>query len=127
MNSNDQEQQQVQPIDISPEVFRELGYQAIDLIANFLGDLPNLPVAPSDEQRTLVDRKVPEVGRAPDQLIQETADLLFTHSTFNGHPRFWGYITSSATPIGIISELLATAVNANVGAAQLAPVATEIE
>jgi hypothetical protein len=52
---------------------------------------------------------------------------LFDHSLFNGHPRFYGYITSSAAPIGILAELLAAAVNANVGAWNLAPMATEIE
>src|SRR5690349_18054704 len=41
-------------------------------------------------------------------------DLLFAHSLFNGHQRFYGYITSSA-------------VNANTGAWNLAPIATEIE
>jgi glutamate/tyrosine decarboxylase-like PLP-dependent enzyme len=53
--------------------------------------------------------------------------LLFDHSLFNGHPRFWGYITSSAAPIGALADLLASAVNANVGAWVLSPMATEIE
>jgi glutamate/tyrosine decarboxylase-like PLP-dependent enzyme len=45
----------------------------------------------------------------------------------NGHPRFFGYITSSPAPIGMLADLLAAAVNANVGAWRLSPVATEIE
>jgi glutamate/tyrosine decarboxylase-like PLP-dependent enzyme len=53
--------------------------------------------------------------------------LLFDNSTFNGHPRFWGYITASAAPIGILGELLAAAVNPNVGGWSLSPIATEIE
>jgi glutamate/tyrosine decarboxylase-like PLP-dependent enzyme len=52
---------------------------------------------------------------------------LIQHSLFNGHPRFWGYVTSSAAPIGALADLLASAINANVGAWQLAPLATEIE
>ena len=59
--------------------------------------------------------------------LQNAADLLFEHSLFNGHPRFYGYITSSAAPIGMLAELLAAAVNANVGAWKLSPMATEIE
>jgi glutamate/tyrosine decarboxylase-like PLP-dependent enzyme len=38
-----------------------------------------------------------------------------------------GYITSSAAPIGALAELLAAAVNSNVGAWELAPAASEIE
>jgi glutamate/tyrosine decarboxylase-like PLP-dependent enzyme len=60
-------------------------------------------------------------------LLQETAGLLFEHSLFNGHPRFWGYITSSAAPLGALADLLASSVNPNVGAWNLSPLASEIE
>ena len=42
----------------------------------------------------------------------ETAQLLFDHSLFNGHPRFFGYITASPAPIGMLGDFLAAAVNA---------------
>ena len=48
-------------------------------------------------------------------------------STLNGHPRFFGYITSSAAPIGALADMLAAAVNSNCGAWGLSPMATEIE
>jgi glutamate/tyrosine decarboxylase-like PLP-dependent enzyme len=57
----------------------------------------------------------------------DAIDLLFEHSLFNSHPRFYGYITSSAAPIGMLADLLAAAVNANVGAWKLSPMATEME
>ena len=60
-------------------------------------------------------------------LLDEAAELLFRHSLFNGHPRFFGYITSSPAPIGALGDLLASAVNQNVGAWRLSPMATEIE
>src|SRR5262249_28125742 len=66
-------------------------------------------------------------GSSPSELFEESASLLFDHSLLNGHPRFWGYITSSAAPIGILADMLAAAVNPNVGAAILAPMAGEIE
>jgi len=60
-------------------------------------------------------------------LLQRTAELLFAHSLFNGHPRFFGYITAPPAPIGILGDFLASAVNPNVGAWALSPAATEIE
>src|SRR5262249_34513333 len=60
-------------------------------------------------------------------ITTEAADLLSTHSLFNGHPRFFGYITSSAAPIGALADLIASVINCNVGAWKLAPAATEIE
>src|SRR6266850_2387789 len=53
--------------------------------------------------------------------------LKFEHSLLNGHQSFFGYITSSAAPVGALADFLASAVNPNVGSFQLAPVATEIE
>jgi glutamate/tyrosine decarboxylase-like PLP-dependent enzyme len=70
---------------------------------------------------------LPERGSSANELLAEAADLLFDHSLFNGHPRFWGYITSSAAPIGALADLLAAAVNPNVGASVLSPIASEIE
>ena len=66
-------------------------------------------------------------GADAGPLLDRAADLLFDHSLFNGHPRFWGYITSSAAPIGALGDLLAAAVNPNVGAWLLSPMASEIE
>src|SRR5204863_5111873 len=70
---------------------------------------------------------LPEWGMEPEQLLEQTAKLLFEHSLFNAHPRFFGYITSSPAPIGILGDFLASALNPNVGAWTLAPAATAIE
>ena len=70
---------------------------------------------------------LPEQGTDAGPLLEQTARLLFDHSLFNGHPRFFGYITAPPAPIGMLGELLASAVNPNVGAWTLSPAATEIE
>ena len=67
------------------------------------------------------------MGSDPASLASDAADLLIAHSLFNGHPRFFGYITSSATPIGAFGDFIAAVVNCNVGAWKLAPAASEIE
>jgi glutamate/tyrosine decarboxylase-like PLP-dependent enzyme len=59
--------------------------------------------------------------------MEEAAELVLQHSLRNGHPRFMGYITSSAAPIGALADLLASAVNSNVAAWEVAPVASEVE
>jgi hypothetical protein len=55
------------------------------------------------------------------------ANAYIGHSVFNGHPRFMGYITSSAAPLGSLAELLAATVNPNCGSWGLSPMATLIE
>jgi aromatic-L-amino-acid decarboxylase len=120
------------PLEMTEDQFRSLGHDLVDCVAGFLASMRTYPVtaAPSPEEvRASLDaaRVLPEQGRDPGALLREAASLLFEHSLFNGHPRFYGYITSSAAPIGMLADLLAAAVNANVGARKLAPMATEIE
>lgn len=117
---------------IDEATFRSIGHRLVDQIGDFLAAIPNGPVTPAESPklvRGLLDGQhgIPESGGDAGELVRRAADLLFEHSLFNGHPRFWGYITSSPAPIGMLADFLAAAVNANVGAWKLAPLATEIE
>ena len=119
------------PLEIRGDDFRKLGHRLVDQIATFLDSLPDRPVTRADSpqaiRKLLGQGGLPEKGTPAVELLDGAAELLFDHSLFNGHPRFWGYITSSAAPIGALADLLAATVNPNVGAAALAPVASEIE
>ena len=122
----------VAPLRMDADSFRRVGHELVDAVATFLASLAERPVtpdeAPHEVQRLLgADTPLPEHGTDAATLLRSTAELLFDHSLFNGHPRFFGYITSSPAPIGMLAELLAAAVNPNVGAWRLAPMATEIE
>jgi aromatic-L-amino-acid decarboxylase len=134
MNSRGTErhlQDRAVPIDMSPDDFRAAGHKLIDAIADFLASLRERPVGPGETpaevRRILRDNSIPDRGASTQQLLDEAANLLFEHSLLNGHPRFWGYITSSAAPISALADLLAAAVNPNVGGWSLSPVASEIE
>jgi aromatic-L-amino-acid/L-tryptophan decarboxylase len=120
------------PLALPASEFRQVGHTLIDAIAGFLESLPARPVAPADSPSAIqalldAERPLPETGTDAGDLLSSAADLLFDHSLFNGHPRFFGYITSSPAPIGMLGDLLAAAVNANVGSWRLGPAATEIE
>src|SRR5215510_12402995 len=120
------------PLDMTEEQFRLLGHDVVDRIAGFLASIHTRPVTPAEcpeEVREVLAAAsvLPEEGKDPKALLRDATTLLFEHSLFNGHPRFYGYITSSPAPIGMLADLLAAAVNANVGAWKLAPMATEME
>jgi len=119
------------PIELSKEEFKKVGYQLIDKISEFLETLNKGPVtageSPKQLQELLGTAKLPENGTSAEELMAKATQLLLDHSLFNGHPKFLGYITSSAAPIGALADLLAASVNPNVGAQILSPIATEIE
>ena len=117
-------------LDMPSADFRTAGHQLVEQIADFIEGLPQRPVTINKTPQMLIDQlphALPDKGTEASRLLAETADLLFNNATLNGHPRFWGYITSSAAPIGALGDLLAASVNANVGGWELAPIATEIE
>jgi aromatic-L-amino-acid decarboxylase len=118
------------PLEMSADAFREAGHRLVDAVGALLESLPSRPVARDEtptDLRALLPAALPRHGRPAGALLEEVAPLLVEHSLFNGHPRFFGYITSSAAPIGALADLLAAAVNPNVGGWQLSPLASEIE
>ncbi|HMN08754.1 MAG TPA: pyridoxal-dependent decarboxylase, partial [Gemmatimonadaceae bacterium] len=120
------------PIEIPPERFRAAGYALVDRIADLLANMRDRPVTGGlsvSEIREVIGAgaRVPEDGSDVEEILAHATDLLTRHSLYNGHPKFLGYITSAPAPIGMLADLLAAAVNPNVGAWTLSPVATEIE
>jgi aromatic-L-amino-acid decarboxylase len=120
------------PLHISPERFRQIGHQLIDQIAALLESIPDRPVTRDESPSAVRDAlglngPLPQDGEDPAVLLDGLARAIADHSLFNGHPRFFGYITSSPAPIGMLGDLLASALNPNVGGWLLGPAASEIE
>ncbi len=119
------------PLDMSAEEFREAGHALIDALAAFFESLGTRPVTRAKGAgaiRDLIGRgALPAAGTPARELLESVVPLLGEHSLHNGHPRFFGYITSSAAPLGALADLLAAAINTNVGLWDLSPVASEIE
>lgn len=119
------------PIDISSDDFRKLGHKLVDDIAEFIENIHKLPVTkgelPTNLNQLVGSKTLPDKGVPVEDIIDKSTKLLFEHSLLNGHPKFLGYITSSAAPVGALADLLAASVNPNCGAQILSPIATEIE
>ncbi len=119
------------PIEITKDEFKTIGYQLIDTISNFIDSIDEKPVTTGETskqiQNVLGNASLPADGSPVSALLSRASDLLLDHSLLNGHPKFFGYITSSPAPIGALADLLAATVNANVGANILSPMATAIE
>src|SRR4051812_28238404 len=103
------------PIEISAADFKKIGYHLIDSISHFMESIDERQVttgeSPQQLQQIIGNLPLPEYGTPVDEIFSTVANILFDHSLLNGHPKFMGYITSSAAPIGALADLLAAAVN----------------
>src|SRR5262245_2783596 len=120
------------PLRMDADEFRTLGHRLVDDLAEQLASIPRRPITPGESptevrQALGLNGPLPEHGSDPHTLLDGLAGLLFEHSLFNAHPRFFGYITAPPAPIGILGDFLAAALNPNVGAWTLSPAATEVE
>jgi hypothetical protein len=87
------------PLAMDAATFRKLGHRLVDQVAGFLESLPLGPVTHDESPSIVRDAldltgTLPDIGTDPGPLLEETAQLLFAHSLFNGHARFFGYITA---------------------------------
>ena len=107
------------PIEIDKITFQKMGYELIDKISEFLDTIDQKPVTTQtsnqDIKKLIGQTSLPENGSSPNKLLTQVTDVLMENSLLNGHPKFMGYITSSAAPIGALADLLAATINSNVG------------
>ena len=109
---------------------RTLGSDMVALWGELLERLASMPVggrATAAEVRAAVTRDVPAEPLSNEELVAALRTIAFEHSTYTGHPGFMAYITGAGTIPGAAADLLAAALNQNVGGWRLSPAATEIE
>ena len=109
---------------------RALGGEVVELWGELLDRLPSLPVggrATAAEVRAAVTRDIPSEPLSMDALMAMLRTIVLEHATYTGHPGFMAYISGAGTIPGAAADLLAAAINQNVGGWRLSPAATEIE
>ncbi len=116
--------------DLDPDTFRRLGHQLVEAMVEALEADRSDPILEQTFGRDLQDRfeqALPRRGSDPESVLDECRRALLRYSRRNGHPRFFGYVCSSADPVGILADGLASALNQNLTAWRSAPPATTIE
>lgn len=120
----------VRDLDWPAERAGALGEELVGLWTEYLSRLRELPVthpSSADEVRAGVARDVPDEPLPLAELVAYLRTLVFENATLTGHPGFMAYITGAGTVPGAAADLIAAAINQNVGGWRLSPGATEIE
>lgn len=110
--------------------FRLLGHQMIDHLAEYLESVDNRLLFPNVQPeflKKLFDEPLPEHPMEGDRLIQELEEKFLPYCSHVSHPGYFGLITPTPTPIGILGDLLASALNQNIGAYSIGPSGVTME
>jgi len=99
---------------LSDNEFRRLGYQAVDLAAGYLAELPDAPVfqrMEETERQALMDMPLAAAPLSGDAILSLLAERILPYPMGNGHPRFFGWVNSPPARMAVITEILAAAMN----------------
>jgi aromatic-L-amino-acid decarboxylase len=110
--------------------FRETGHSLVDLIADYLNDVENKSLFPDVEPGHLTrifDEPVPEKPSTTGKIMEELKEKLLPYCTHVNHPGYFGLITPTPNPVGILGDLLASALNQNLGAYSVGPSSVAME
>src|SRR5215218_2793316 len=116
-------------LNVNEDDLQQISSESTKLVFEYLTTIAERPVrAENHAGKTLaaIDADLSSEGRPLDQLLEECRTIMDL-SRHNGHPRFFGYVASPATPIGAYADLIASALNANITCWRSGPAGTEIE
>src|SRR5260221_1322967 len=98
------------------EALRQVGGEALEWVANYLGDVRNRPVTPDIPPGWLIDRlpaQGPEIGEPLERILAEFESQILPAVTHWNHPRFFNYFACSGSVPGVVAEMLAAGLNTN--------------
>src|SRR3984893_3700686 len=107
--------------------FRKLGHQMLDDICDHLYTLRDRPVwqAMPDEVKRILIQPLPVEGQGPEAVYQEFLQNVLPYPNGNIHPRFWGWVQGTGTPLAMLADMLAAAMNPHMAGFNQAPVLVE--
>jgi aromatic-L-amino-acid decarboxylase len=113
-----------------PDEFREMARAVSEFLVGYYQELPDRPVVVptnSEALRALLDEPLPRAGTDFASLLDTVRDVIVQYCRHNGHPRFFGYISSPGTAITAFGSMIAGALNINVTSWRSSPSAAELE
>lgn len=68
-----------------------------------------------DAAKTSFKTPAPHEPQSLDSVYEEFRQNIEPYALGNRHPRFWGWVIGGGTPVGILGDMLASAMNTNAG------------
>ncbi|MHC5064343.1 MAG: pyridoxal phosphate-dependent decarboxylase family protein [Planctomycetota bacterium] len=69
----------------------------------------------------------PHRGEGASKAYEDFRQRVLPYATGNAHPRYWGWVRGSGTPLGMLADMLAAGMNSNLTGQSQAPVLVEMQ
>jgi glutamate/tyrosine decarboxylase-like PLP-dependent enzyme/ribosomal protein S18 acetylase RimI-like enzyme len=109
--------------------FRALAHRMVDDTVDYLATIRERPtwVAPPDEARAALRSPVPWQPGGARATYEEFLRFVRPYTTGNISPRFWGWVQGSGSPMGVLGDFLAAAMNPNAADFNHSPALVELQ
>lgn len=98
------------------EKMRGLGHQMIDDMMDYLQHIdkqPSWKPIPA-EVKEFLQQDIPLEPQDSERIYQDFKENIFPYAKGNIHPRFFAWVQGTGTPLGVLADFLASAMNPNV-------------
>jgi len=115
---------------LDPQDWAELraqGHRMLDDMIDYLANIRQRPVwrPIPDEVRARFRTSLPRQPSGLADVYREFADFIAPYATGNVHPGFMGWVHGGGTAVGMLAEMLAAGLNANLGGRDHVPIEVE--
>lgn len=99
----------------------------LDAMLDYVRDVRERPAwqPVADDAKAAMHAAMPAEGASFEDVCAEFEQRILPYPTGNIHPRFFGWVHGSGTPVGMLADLFAGAMNSNVGGRDHAAVYVE--
>jgi aromatic-L-amino-acid/L-tryptophan decarboxylase len=112
------------------EAFRRHGHAIVDRLADYYRDIEQLRVTPDvqpGDLRRALPAAAPEAGEPFEAILADVERLILPGMTHWGHPGWFAYFPSNASPPSVLAEMFAVGLGAQCMSWITSPAATELE
>lgn len=111
------------------DTFRQLGHQMLDDMTDYLQTLRDKPVwqPVPDAVKQHFQQPLPHNPTPEADVYQEFLNTILPYPMGNMHPRFWGWVMTSGTALGMLAELLTGATSVQMGGGEHGAIYVELQ
>jgi hypothetical protein len=106
---------------------RALGHRMVDDMMDYLEGVRERPVwrpVPA-ETREALDQPTPRGPTDPAEVYRQFREHVLPYPNGNIHPRFWGWVMGTGTPLAMLADMLASGMNPHLAGYDQSPVLVE--